>query len=139
VECFKKLEVKHARILFPRAALAREILPEELRNMGAEVDVVEAYRTVRPENGIGLVKEMLSTGSVDVVTFTSSSTVTNFVEMFRPDGESFFKWMESVTVACIGPITANTAQENGLSVAIVAPEYTVDGLTKTILEHFSCR
>ncbi|HPQ29233.1 MAG TPA: uroporphyrinogen-III C-methyltransferase, partial [Desulfobacteraceae bacterium] len=49
VECFKKLEVKHARILFPRAALAREILPEELRNMGAEVDVVEAYRTVRPE------------------------------------------------------------------------------------------
>jgi len=139
VECFKKLEVKHARILFPRAALAREILPEELRNMGAEVDVVEAYRTVRPENGIGRVKEMLSTGSVDVVTFTSSSTVINFVEMFRSDGESFFEWMESVTVACIGPITANTARENGLSVGIVAPEYTVDGLAKTILEHFSCR
>ncbi|HOP46572.1 MAG TPA: uroporphyrinogen-III C-methyltransferase [Desulfobacteraceae bacterium] len=139
VECFKKLEVKHARILFPRAALAREILPEELRNMGAEVDVVEAYRTVRPESGIGRVKEMLSTGSVDVVTFTSSSTVINFVEMFRPEGEKFLEWMESVTVACIGPITANTAQENGLSVSLVAPEYTVDGLAKTILERFSCR
>lgn len=137
-ECFKKLGVKHTRILFPRAALAREILPEELRNMGAEVDVVEAYRTVRPENGTGLVKEMLSTGSVDVVTFTSSSTVTNFVEMFRSEGKKFLDWMKSVTVACIGPITANTAQENGLSVGIVAPEYTVDGLAKTILEHFNC-
>nr|HPQ29612.1 uroporphyrinogen-III synthase [Desulfobacteraceae bacterium] len=108
-------------------------------NMGAEVDVVEAYRTVRPESGIGRVKEMLSTGSVDVVTFTSSSTVINFVEMFRPEGEKFLEWMESVTVACIGPITANTAQENGLSVSLVAPEYTVDGLAKTILERFSCR
>ncbi|HEN20660.1 MAG TPA: uroporphyrinogen-III C-methyltransferase [Desulfobacteraceae bacterium] len=137
VECFRRLDVKGSRILFPRAEKAREILPEELKSMGAEIDVVPAYRTVRPDDDIDRIREMLSSGSVDVVTFTSSSTVTNFVEMFRSDGESFFKWMESVTVACIGPITANTARENGLSVGIVAPEYTVDGLAKTILEHFS--
>jgi len=138
VECFKEQEtVKGLKILLPRAAHAREILPEELKNMGAEIDVVPAYQTVKPDHDTGLVREMLKQGAIDMVTFTSSSTVDNFVEMFEPDNKGLNQWMSSVTVACIGPITAKTAQEKGFSVDLVPSEYTIEAFTDSIVGYFS--
>jgi uroporphyrinogen III methyltransferase/synthase len=70
------------------------------------------------------------------VTFTSSSTVTNFVEMFKEDAQKLKKWMAHVTIACIGPITAKTAEENGFTINLVPPEYTIESLTDSIVQYF---
>jgi uroporphyrinogen-III synthase len=80
---------------------------------------------------------MLEKGAIDMVTFTSSSTVNNFVEMFKTDVRKLQKWMDSVAVACIGPITAKTAQENGFTVTLTPPEYTIESLTDSIVQYFS--
>ena len=69
--------------------------------------------------------------------FTSSSTVTNFIAMFKGDGDKIIQWMESIDVACIGPITAKTAEENGLKVSITAQEYTIEALTGAIVDYYS--
>jgi uroporphyrinogen III methyltransferase/synthase len=137
VEAFRKEDVKGVRILLPRAAEAREVLPRELEEMGARVDVVEAYRTLRPEGDRGKVREMLTAGEIHMVTFTSSSTVRNFTGMFEREGAAFFAWMRNTAVACIGPVTAETAKKLGLEVRLVAPEYTVEGLTAAIIDYFS--
>ena len=137
VECFKRHEIKGLKILLPRAYEARAVLPEELRKMGAEVDVVPAYRTVKPDSDIDKLREMLIKKTVHMITFTSSSTVTNFVEMFKADGPRLQEWMSHVAVACIGPITAETARENGFSANLVPSEYTIEGLTHTIVDYFA--
>ncbi|MBN1106669.1 MAG: uroporphyrinogen-III C-methyltransferase [Deltaproteobacteria bacterium] len=137
VEALRNEEVGGARILLPRAAQAREVLPEELRKMGAVVDVVETYRTVKAAGDLEGVKEMLQKGEIHMVTFTSSSTVSNFVELFREEGEAFYRWMEGPVVACIGPVTARTAEKTGLKVSLVAPEYTIESLTASIVGFFS--
>jgi uroporphyrinogen III methyltransferase/synthase len=137
VDEFKKLGAKGLRILIPRAMEARDLLPDELRKMGGHVDVVEAYRTVMPETGTGKVRAMLEAGEIQMVTFTSSSTVTNFIAMFKEDGDKIIQWMEGVDVACIGPVTAKTAEENGLKVSIAAKEYTIEALTDAIVDYYS--
>ena len=137
VESFKGLGVKGTKILLPRAASAREVLPEELQKMGAHVEVVPAYRTVRPDNNTAKVRKMLEHGGIDMVTFTSSSTVNNFVEMFKTDVRELRKWMTAVAVACIGPITADTAQKHGFTVSLTPPEYTIESLTDSIVQYFS--
>ena len=136
MECFRKKGAKGARVLIPRAAKAREVLPEELRKMGARVDVVPAYRTIKPSQDTARVTELLEKGAIDMVTFTSSSTVTNFLGMFEAHRDRTPGWMRHVVVACIGPITARTAQENGLSVDLVPTEYTVEALTDSIVRYF---
>jgi uroporphyrinogen III methyltransferase/synthase len=80
---------------------------------------------------------MLEKGDVHMVTFTSSSTVSNFMEMFEEEGDRLLKWMEKLTVACIGPVTATTAKERGLFVRITPSEYTIEALAKAILDHFA--
>jgi uroporphyrinogen III methyltransferase / synthase len=107
-----------------------------LRKMGADIDVVPAYRTITPEHDTGRVREMLEKGEIDMVTFTSSSTVTNFVEMFKQDAQELQKWMARVTIACIGPITARTAEDNGFTINLAPPEYTIESLTDSIVKHF---
>lgn len=139
VEAFRQAGVHRTKILIPRAAKAREILPGALREMGAEVDVVPVYRTTRPDDDTGRVKRLLREGAVDMVTFTSSSTVTNFTGMFDAVSPDLQQWMESVTVACIGPITAKTAQDNGFSVTVIPEDYTIQGLTRSIAAYFSSR
>jgi uroporphyrinogen III methyltransferase/synthase len=79
---------------------------------------------------------MLEKGEIHMVTFTSSSTVTNFVEMFKEDAQKLKKWMARVTIACIGPITAKTAEENGFTINLVPPEYTIESLTDSIVQYF---
>jgi uroporphyrinogen III methyltransferase/synthase len=137
LEAFKKWDVKGMKILLPRAAKAREVLPVGLVKMGANVDEIPAYETVRPDHDKGRVKDMLEKGEIHMVTFTSSSTVTNFVEIFGEERQYLKTWMNNVAVACIGPITARTAEEQGLSVSLLPDEYTIKALTNAIVQYFA--
>jgi uroporphyrinogen III methyltransferase / synthase len=137
VEAFRKHGVKGLKILLPRAAEARELLPQELEKMGAAVEVVEAYRAVKPKGTKDEIRAMLEKGDIHMVTFTSSSTVSNFMEMFESESEGLLKWMEKVAVACIGPVTAKTAEERGLSVQITPSDYTIEALAEAIVDYFA--
>ncbi len=117
------------RILIPGAKDAREVLPEKLREKGAQVDVVTSYQTVIEESCAPPIKEMLQKGEIDIITFTSSSTVKNFVQLVGRESV-----LEGVTIACIGPITAQTAEEHGLKPDIVAEDYTIEGLVRALQE-----
>lgn len=137
VEDLRERGVHKAKILLPRAAQAREILPDELQKMGAQVDVISAYETVMPARDTERVREMLEKGEIDMVTFASSSTVNNFLEMFGTDAELLRTWMSSVAVACIGPITAETAREKGFPVTLSPSDFTIEALTHAIVDYFS--
>lgn len=134
IESLGKENVKGKRFLIPRALVAREILPDQLRDMGAQVDVVPAYQTLPPTRKNEDLARRLKDGVIDVITFTSSSTVTNFLDQTGPELRPH---LDRVTFACIGPITAGTARENGLKVAIVPKEYTVDALVTAIEDHYA--
>ncbi len=125
--------IKGQRFLIPRATVAREILPEQLRKMGAIVDVAPAYQTVLPSQPVDTLEKRLKEGSIDVITFTSSSTVTNFLTLI---GKKLLPEIKKVTIACIGPITAKTAKEAGLNVEIMPEQYTVSSLMDAI-ENYS--
>ena len=125
------------RILIPCAKEAREVLPEKLAEKGARVDVVISYRTESDRSDESdVVRGLLDAGEIDIITFTSSSTVKNFVKLVGEDGE--VKLPESVKVACIGPITAQTAEEHGLKPHVVADEYTIEGLVSAIRTLKAC-
>ena len=128
-------DINGRRFLMPRALVARDVLPDTLRERGAVVDVVPAYETVLPEEKSSGVLERFKEGSIDCVTFTSSSTVSNFFSLFKRD--DIMPLLASVTIACIGPVTAQTAVEHGLSVSIMPADYTIPGLTRAIVEHYS--
>lgn len=119
-------DVAGQRILLPRADIARPALAEGLRAMGARVDEAPAYHTVQGKPPPAAFDALRA--GVDVIIFTSSSTVRNFVALTKGlnYGDPF--------VACIGPVTAATAHELGLRVDMVAEEYTVDGLLETLYE-----
>ena len=102
--------------------------------MGAEIDVVPAYRTLQPQECDDDFVRRLQEGWIDVVTFTSSSTVKNFLDLL---GADLHPLLQSVKIACIGPITRKTAEEHGLKVDIVPNEFTVEGLTEAITDYFS--
>ena len=128
-----KGEIKEGtKVLIPRAAEAREILPEALRKAGAEVDVVPAYETVMGDGDAEEIKKELAAGNIDAVTFTSSSTVTNFLKLLGGDTALLNK----VKLGAIGPITAETMKKNGLTVSVEAKEYTIDGLVEALKEAF---
>jgi uroporphyrinogen III methyltransferase/synthase len=127
--------VSGQRILLPRADIARATLAAELRQRGAEVDEVVAYRTVAETAATERLAELLATQRLDVVTFTSSSTVRNFVAMLGDRAPA--QALRNIVVACIGPITAGTAREFGIAPAIVAAEYTMAGLTRAITDYFA--
>ena len=118
-------------ILLARALEARDVLPEKLREMGASVNVVPVYRTVTGTADRDLVREQLQSAAIDVVTFTSSSTVTNLLQLLGDDGT---KLIQKAKVACIGPITAETCEEYGIKTDVKAEEYTITGLVKAIQE-----
>ncbi len=134
VEAFEKIDPEGLKILLPRAEIAREILPDKLREMGADLKVVTAYRTEIPTGGGGKLADMLENGEVDMVTFASSSTVENFVEIA---GKELLKRIkDSVAVACIGPITAEKAISCGLKVDVQPREYTIPALAEAIIEYY---
>ena len=110
------------RVLLPRAAVARDLVPVELTRRGAIVDVVEAYRTVLPEDAAARAREVLAR-KPHWITFTSSSTVKNFVAAAGRD-----RLLTGVKIASIGPITSATAREWDLTVDVEADPHTVPGL-----------
>ena len=128
----KKHGIEGKKILLPRASVARDILPLELKKMGAEIYVVDAYKTVKPVEKANEIKNMLKNGEIDVITFTSSSTVKNFMPYFEEDK----KMLDNVTIASIGPITAKTVEEFGLKNNIVSDKHTIERFTGKIIEYF---
>jgi len=127
--------IRGSRILIPRAEVAREILPEQLRELGATVDVIPVYRTIAPAVDVDSLTQQFHDGQVSAVTFTSSSTVRNFVEVFG-GRDAVRPLLAGVVVACIGPITASTAEEYGLTVTVMPAENTVPALAEAIVRHF---
>ncbi len=137
LEALSRIPFSNQKVLIPRAEQAREVLPEGLRQMGAEVSVVPAYQTLPVLEGNEPLKEKLGRGEVDCLTFTSSSTVINFLALFPR--QEILPLLKNVTIACIGPITAQTARDNGLEVTVVAEEYTIPGLVQAIENHYSSK
>lgn len=125
------------RVLLPRAAQTRDVLVTGLRGVGADVVEVPAYVTRRVEANTRRLRDALVSGSVDAVTFTSSSTARNFAELFSDEQRR--SWFVGVTVASIGPITAATASEYGLQTSVMPREYTIPALARAITEHFASR
>ncbi|MDD3993119.1 MAG: uroporphyrinogen-III synthase, partial [Desulfobacteraceae bacterium] len=118
-----------------RAAEARPVLPEELSRLGARVDEIPVYHTVPDDSGRRALVAALEKQTIDMVTFTSSSTVRNFKALL-PAGR-FEALMAGVTVASIGPITSETAADLGFHVDLSAATFTIEGLVTEIVAHYS--
>jgi len=141
-------KVEGKRVLLARAKVARDVIPRELRNMGAKMDVVDAYETVVPKASQTKIRALMRTPKLrpDIVTFTSSSTVRNFVQLLGGGGRPFDSLpsvghsgqapphteLKAVQFASIGPITSATLRELGMPVQIEAREYTIPGLIHAI-------
>jgi uroporphyrinogen-III synthase len=132
-----KRKVISKRVLLVRAKVARDVIPRELRKAGAHVEVVEAYETVIPESSRRRLQAALRNPNrrPSVVTFTSSSTVKNFVELLGSRSQS--RLLDGVQMASIGPVTSATLRELGLPVDIAAREFTIRGLVAAILQAMS--
>lgn len=132
-----KAKVRGKRVLLVRAKVARDVIPRELRKAGARVDVVEAYETVVPQSSRTRLRAALNDPGKrpHVVTFTSSSTVKNFVELLgRPDKlKRQAAQLKGIYFASIGPVTSSTLRDFGLPVHIAAKEYTIPGLVTAIV------
>ena len=128
---FKKQgSIENERILVVRAEKARDVLPKELSVAGAIVDEAVAYRTVPETRDIRGAQRQLAQDGADLITFTSSSTVENFVAIGLP-------WPKGMRVASIGPITSKTIRDNGLNVDVEARRHDIDGLIQAIRELFA--
>lgn len=126
----------NAKVLLPRAAGARAVLPDTLREAGALVDEIHTYRAVLPATAAADLAAILEDGPLDCVTFTSSSTASHFAQML--EGPSSLRdSLANTAVACIGPVTAETASEHGLAPSIQPGEYTVAALAAAVIDWFS--
>ncbi len=137
--------IKGGRVLLVRAKVARDVIPRELRKAGAHVDVVEAYETVVPESSRRRLQAIVNNPKQrpQVVTFTSSSTVRNFVELLNSGKtkttrreRSPHRNLDGIRMASIGPVTSATLREFGLPVDIKAKEFTIPGLVAAIVRSF---
>ncbi len=126
------------RVLLVRAKVARDVLPAELERAGARVDTVEAYETVVPQESSAALRSIFAAGAhaPDAVTFTSSSTVTNF---WRLLAEAGLAWPPSLAAASIGPITSRTLLAHGIEPVIEARTYTIPGLVEALCEWYGHR
>ncbi len=125
------------RVLLPRALKARAVLPDRLRELGATVDVVPVYRSIIPP-GTGPRLQEAFEERLDLVTFTSSSTVDHFIQLVGPGQVQ--ELLARTVVACIGPITAGTATRGGLQVTVLPQDYTVESLHRAVVRYFeACR
>jgi len=125
VEALAGQDLRGKRVLLPRAAVARDLVPDTLRELGAVVDVVEAYRTVIPADAAARAKEALA-HKPDWITFTSSSTVTNLLKVTGREA------LAGIKIASIGPVTSATARAAGLIVDVEANPHTIEGLVDAL-------
>ncbi|MGD9950640.1 MAG: uroporphyrinogen-III C-methyltransferase [Desulfobulbus sp.] len=136
-EALVKTEVKGTRILLPRALKASDILPETLTDAGATVTIAPTYQNVPPQGRKQELRDQLEVGSVDMITFTSSSTVTNFLTMLdAADEQELHRLLDKVHIAAIGPITAETVRESGLQVDIQPERFTIDDMVQSIVAFY---
>ena len=128
--------IRGKRVLIPRAAQAREILPERLSEEGAEVDVIPVYETSRDEdvNTEELIR-LLEAGEVSMITFTSSSTVINFFSSI--EGKIDTERLKGVDMASIGPITGKKLEERGIKAKVMPETYTITDLVRAICEFYT--
>lgn len=133
IEYFKDVDLRGKAILIPRAKVARDILPVTLKQQGARVEVVECYETVQPRFAPGELERIL-TPPPDAVTFTSSSTVTNFLQLL--DEHQLRRILGHMAIASIGPITSDTIRKNGLEVSVEASESTIPGLVQALQNYY---
>ncbi len=135
LESFALLDLSGKKILIPRAAVARDILPEGLKKQGATVDVAATYQTVKSGRKKEELIKSIDAGEVDIITFTSSSTVNNFVEIMGAE----YVLPSSIHIACIGPVTAATAKKAGFTIDISREEYTMEGLVQSLINHVQAK
>ncbi|MDY6862640.1 MAG: uroporphyrinogen-III synthase [Thermodesulfobacteriota bacterium] len=134
IALFSKGEIEGKKLLLPRSKIARKILPEKIKEYGGSIDVVEAYQTVASFESRKEIVSLLENKEIDIIVFTSSSTVKNFAKILEPYGK--FDLLEDLTIACIGPITAGTVREYGLKVEIIPEKYTIKALVKALVEYY---
>jgi len=132
-----KLGVRAVRILIPRALEARDILPEKLTEEGAFVSVIPVYETLPDSADTAYLLDLLQKNAINMVTFTSSSTVKNFWSALKEKVDLLpSELLKGVDIACIGPICAQEAKSLGLEVSLVPKEYTIAALTEAIVSFY---
>ncbi len=119
------------RFLLPRAEVAREIFPEKVRELGGDIDVPVAYRTVKPESRGKRLRRFLKEGKITIATFTSAATFNNFRDIM---GEDSAELLKGVVIAAIGPVTAKAVEKAGLRVDIMPSEATIDAMVEGIIQ-----
>lgn len=128
--------VRGTSILIPRAREARDILPEKLAEQGASVSVIPVYETLPDSSDVSYLADLLQKNAVNMVTFTSSSTVKNFCTAFQKNDTPLPTLLKGVQIACIGPVCAQEAESRGLAVSIVPQEYTIAAMTEAIVRYY---
>jgi uroporphyrinogen III methyltransferase / synthase len=128
VKAFAGEELRGSRVLLPRAAEARDVIPEGLAALGARCDIATTYRTVRSDRTASELEPLFAAGKVDAITFTSPSTVKNFLGIMGPG----FHLPAGVRIACIGPVTAAAARKAGLPVDILQERFTIPGMVSAL-------
>lgn len=131
IEALRPRMFKSSHVLLVRAKVARDVLPDELRKMGANVDVIEAYETRVPEDARARLKALFADpgSKPHLVTFTSSSTANNFLALLGADARNL---LQGVRLASIGPVTSGTLKDAGFPPDIEAREFTMGGLVEAI-------
>lgn len=132
VRAFEKIDIRGSNILLPRAEVARDVIPRGLEKLGAGVRVADAYRTISADTDKTEFISLLKEEKVDVITFTSPSTVKGFLDIMGGD----FALPERVRIAAIGPITADAAKKAGLRIDIVQDQYTIPGLVSSLVNYY---
>jgi uroporphyrinogen III methyltransferase/synthase len=112
------------------------VIPKELARLGAQVDVVPTYRTIKSSAEAEVIRALLREGKIHAVTFTSSSTVKYFLDLV---GEEAAVLLKDVVVASIGPITAETAMKHGIDSHVVPGQYTIPALAEALAAHFQAK
>lgn len=123
--------LKGLRFLLPRAEVAREILPEKIKELGGEIDIPVTYRTIKPHSHGKRLRRFLKEGKITLATFTSASTFNNFLDIIGSDAQDLLK---DVTIAVIGQITAKAVEEAGFKVSIIPEESTIEAMVKEIIK-----
>jgi uroporphyrinogen III methyltransferase / synthase len=134
-ETLGNLDLTNARILVPRARQNRDSLPAILAKRGAAVEILPVYELATPAGAAQALHRLFAMEPVDAVTFTSTATVVNFAGSFASD--ELEALLEKTKVACMGPVTADTARRLGMRVDIIAGEYTTRGLAQAVASHFN--
>jgi len=137
IDAFSSINIKNKKVLLPRAKKARTILPEELIKMGARVDEIAAYETrLNAERKEELIS-LLENNGIDAITFTSSSTVSNFISLL--ESKDTKKLLKDVAIASIGPVTSDTAKSLDIEPDIEAKDYTIQGLVDSLLTYYESK